>query len=255
MKDFEVSWSELKNFIDTRTLPCQWLEFTNFYLISAFDGPLSLSCRINKDNSAAQTEFETSYKSSGNTILAPSDTDGAPLQRTKLTKTGWHFQCHSLEFTTAKLNSIYNSDDTQTNLTFTNIKYYDNTDTELVAGTQLELTTSCVKTVITFEQTYDFEVIGGTLYQGTQPAVDVRFWVTAVPDLSVANGGSVPFCQGGANLRHMGTGAIYDIDGKTPKFMPYDATYHTNKFEVTLTHPVGHQHTALLIMKLFRENA
>lgn len=184
----------------------------------------------------------------------PTDTDGAPLQRTKMTKTGWHYQCHAIEFISSKLASVHNADRTDTDLGFTSIKFYNSSDVELTAGTQTELDNNCVKTVITLEQEYDFEIIGGNIYQGSQPSVDVRLWVTAAPDLTVAQGGSVPFCQGGANLKHMGAGLVFDIDGKTPKMMAYNATYHTNKFEITLHHPTGHQHAMMMIMKLYREN-
>lgn len=184
----------------------------------------------------------------------PKDTDGAPLTRTKITQTGWHYQCHSIEFTTSKLNSGYNKDSSGAGLGFLTVKYFDSNGTELTAGTQAELDSSCVMTRIDWEPTYDIEVIGGVLYQPTAPSSDVRLWVTAIPDLTVAQGGSVPFCQGGLNLKYMGTGEIYDIDGKTPKLLPYSATYHTNKFRIICRHDAGVQTAAMLVFKVFRQN-
>ena len=185
---------------------------------------------------------------------APVDTDGAPLTRTKLTKTGWHYQCNAVEWTSAKLSSIHNKNRSEADLGYTTIKYYDNTNTELTAGTQTELDNNCVKTVITWEPSQDVEIIGGTLYQSASPSGNIRLWVTAIPDLTVAQGGSVPFCTGGINLKLMGAGAVYTVDGKTPKMMPYNNIYHTSKFEIATIHPVGEQHTIMMVFQLFREN-
>lgn len=254
--NLEVSWSQLKSFLDARALKAQYVEFDHIYVVVGIDGPFSFTAKIIKSSpsSADQTDFETNYKPAGNAKIAPTDSDGAALARNKITKAGWHFQCHTLEFTTALLASTYNCDKTETDLGFSDIKFYNNSDTELVAGTQAELIANCVKTVITLEIDHDIEVIGGVVYQSTAPSSDVRLWVTAIPDLPAPNG-SIPFCQGGANLKYMGTGEVYKIDGKTPKLLPYDAVYHTNKFELTLRHPVGHQHSMMLMMKLFRENS
>lgn len=183
----------------------------------------------------------------------PTDTDGAQLTRTKMTKTGWHYQCNAVQWETSKLSSNYNKDKAGSDLGFSAIKFYDDEDTELTV--QGDLDTDCVKTVITFEATHDIEIIGGILYQSEQPATAVRIWVTAVPDLTVEQGGSVPFCQGGINLAMMGTGQIYSVDGRTPKHMPYNATYHTNKFEITCLHGAGVQHEIMMVFQLFRENA
>ena len=189
------------------------------------------------------------------TIIAeattPKDVDGVPLSRTKITKTGWHFQAQSVEFTTSTLNSVYNKDVNGDDLGYTTIKFFDENDDELVAGTQIELDTDCIRTEITWEPTSDFEVIGGTLYQSVAPTEDCRIWIIAVPDVPVIYGGSIPFAEGGLNLRRMGIGDIMDLDGKTPKLMKYDATYHTNKFKIILRHGVGHASSLMIVFKIF----
>lgn len=184
----------------------------------------------------------------------PRDMDGVKLARAKITRTGWHFQMQPIEITTSKLAGFYNKDMTESDLGFTTIKFYNSSDTELTAGTQSELTANCVKTVIDWEPTQDIEVLGGTVYQSSAPATDVRAWVCAIPDLTVAQGGSIPFVDGGLNLKYMGIGNVVDIDGKTPKLLPYSATYHTSKFRLILRHSTGVQHTMMMIFKLFREN-
>lgn len=211
---------------------------------------------VAKDDSGSNdiTDVATAINYLKDISNGPVDVDGAPLTRTKVTKTGWHYQCNAVEWTSAKLSSMYNKNKAESDLGYTNIKYYDNTDTELVAGTQAELDSDCVKTVLTWEPPQDIELIGGTMYQSSAPINDVRLWVTAIPDLPVASGGSVPFCTGGINLKYMGSGAIYTVDGKVPKMMPYSATYHTNKLEITIIHPAGEKHSIMMVFQLFREN-
>lgn len=182
----------------------------------------------------------------------PKDTDGAPLARNKITRSGWHFQGQSIELTTSLLNGIYNKNVSETDLGFASVKCYDSGDTELT--TQASIDSSGVKTVLTWEPTHDIEMIGGDFYQSTQPTTDTRIWVTAIPDLPAPNG-TIPFLQGGHNLRHMGTGLVFRIDGRTPKLLPYDAVYHTSKFEICLRHTAGHQHTIMFTPELFKVNS
>ena len=182
----------------------------------------------------------------------PTDSEGFPVNKRKITKTGWHLQDHCLEFETSKLNSLYNKDRTEIDLAFTTIKYYDNTDTELTAGTQTELDNNCVKTVITWEPAFDYEILGATFFQSTVPTGNVRVWVTAVPDLTPAQGGSISFVQGGLNLKRLGNSGELKIDGKVPKLMSYNATYHTNKFEILVKHDTGIKHPIFLVVDLYK---
>ena len=254
MHQSKVSWSQLKAFLDARGISCQYVEFDHVYIITGIDGPFSFITKIKKTSPVGsdQTDFETNYKPSGNSVLVPSDTDGVHLSRTKITKSGWHYQIHGTEFTSAKLNSVYNKDEDGNDLGFTTIKYYNVNDVELVAGTQAELDTDCVKTVFTWEPDQDIDVIGGVLEQPTPTTNDVRLWVTAIPDLPVPNG-SVPFTTGGINLKYI-SGNI-DIDGKTAKTLPYNATYHTNKFRITVRHDAGDKYPVHMLFKIYRENS
>lgn len=247
----KLPWADFKAFTSARSIPMHETAVGSYYLLEAFDGPVERECLLTESSDI--TDYTTNYQAAANVTYT--DANGSPLTRTKITKTGWHYQCHTIEFETSKLSAIYNHDDSQTDLGYLSVKFYNSSGTELTAGTQTELDNNCVKTVLEWEADYDVELIGGTLYQASQPSTDVRIWVTAVPDLPVASGGSVPFCEGGVNLKYMGTGAVYDIDGKTPKLMPYNATYHTNKMRITITHDTGVTHPAMLVFKLFRENA
>jgi hypothetical protein len=246
----EITWPEIKTFLIDRSLSANYVEFTDMYIITGVDGYLSFFCKLRKDNSTDQTDFETNFKPDGNKTLQPKDVDNTNLSRTKITKTGWHFQLHGMEMTTGLLNGVYNKDKNGNDLGFAVIKFYDINDLELT--TQVNIDASCVKTVITWEPTEDIEVIGGILEQAAAPNTNVRMWITAIPDVPLVYGGNVPFTNGGINLRYLPN--TLDLDGKTPKELKYDNVNHTNKFEITLKHDAGVQHTLLLLFKLFRLN-
>ncbi len=250
-------WTEFKKYLDRNLSPQEIADDDNEgqVKIILIDGQLQVYYRAYKgdedqDTSAEWTEYKNNYQSNANKTFT--DSNGIPLARTKITKSGWHFQLHGTEFTTGKLSSIYNKDVNDNDLGYTTIKFYNSSDVELVAGTQAELDSSCVKTVFTWEPDEDIDVIGGVLEQPTPTNSDVRLWVIAIPDLTPAQGGSVPFTQGGINLRYI-SGNL-DIDGKTAKTLPYDATYHTSKFQMTLKHDVGHQSPIHMVFKLYRKN-
>jgi hypothetical protein len=64
----EVTWTELKQFVDSRHLSIQWIQYANRYYLYAFDGAFKLLCTILITNpkNTDQTEFETNYQTSGN---------------------------------------------------------------------------------------------------------------------------------------------------------------------------------------------
>jgi len=249
----KLNWTSLKDFLDNRSLTAQYTEDANKYYIQAIDGPFTVFAEVDKDPSDLTdlNDWETNYKPLANSSYT--DSNGIPLQRTKITRTGWHYQAHSIELTTSKLASVYNSNIAGTDLGYTSMKFYNSSNVELTAGTQTELDTDCVKTVVSWEPSHDVEVLGGVIFQSTAPTSDTRLWVMAVPDIPAFMGGSVPFLDGGINLRYMGTGQVFDIDGRTPKLMPHNANNHTNKFHLTLTHPAGSQHSIMFVAKVFRE--
>lgn len=250
-------WTEFKKYLDRGLSPQEIADDDNEGQVNIIliDGFLKVYFRAYKgnetdDTSTEWTEYKNNYQANANKTFT--DSNGIPLARTKITKSGWHYQAHGTEFVTAKLNSVFNEDANGNDLGLTTIKYYDNNNVELVAGTQAELDANCVKTVFSWESDQDIDVIGGILEQPVPPTKDVRVWVIAIPDLPAANGGSVPFTQGGVNLRYI-SGSL-DIDGKTAKTLPYDSTYHTSKFEIIVKHDTGYQTPIHMIFNLFREN-
>ncbi len=71
----EVQWSDVKAFLDERSVPAQYIDFKNTYWILAIDGSFQVWCRISKGDpaSADQIDFETNYKDLANTTVTDSD--------------------------------------------------------------------------------------------------------------------------------------------------------------------------------------
>jgi hypothetical protein len=188
--------------------------------------------------------------------MSPRDSDGSPLQRTKITTTGWHYQLHGVEFETSKLDSIQSKKVDNSEYGFTTVKFY-----KLVNGAEVQiigddlnqtyLDSNCVKTVIDWEATHDLEIIGGLLRQQAVPTEDIRLWVVGVPDVSEAYGGSKPFAVN-INLMYIGLEDGVRVDGRAPKYLAYNATYHTTKLRLILRHSAGFNHKLHMIFELFK---
>lgn len=255
----ELNWLEFKTFVDSRSLFVQWTENSKFYSLSAYDGPMCKECKIWIDDPANedQEDFETNYKDNGNKKLSdPKDSDGSPLQRVKITTTGWHYQLHGIEFESTKLNSIYSKKVDGTDYGFSTLKFYKSVSSvdTLITGNDLNqdyLDANCIKTVIEWEPNHDVEIIGGLLKQIDAPSEDVRLWVVGVPDIPAAYGGSKPFVVN-TNMKFIGTEEGIRVDGRAPKYLQYNATYHTTKMQLIFRHPAGFKHKMHMVFELFK---
>ena len=188
--------------------------------------------------------------------LVPLDSDGTPLSRAKITATGWHYQLHGIEFETSKLNSLYSKRVDNTDYGFSTLKFYrdvSGVDT-LITGDDLNqeyLDSNCIKTIIEWEPTHDIEIIGGLVKQYSAPTENIRLWVVGVPDVAAAYGGSKEFAVN-INLKFIGIEDGVNVDGRAPKKMEYNSTYHTSKVQIILRHPVGLNHKLHMIFELFK---
>lgn len=179
-------------------------------------------------------------------IIPERDADGVTLSRTKITKAGWHYQEHALEITTSTTDGFYNKDKDGNDLGFITYTMFDVNDTVTTVEAD------AVKTCITWMPTYDYEIIGASMYQAVAPTSDYRVYVTGVPDYP-APSGNASFMQGGCNFRRMGVGKVIDINGRVPKLMQYNNPIpNTNKFEFVVKHDAGYQHTIQVIVDLYK---
>lgn len=180
---------------------------------------------------------------------SPKDADGSVIIRPKAAKAGWTYHLTAPEFCTSKIDSLYHKDVTGTDLNQCMVKYYDASGVELT--TQGTCDTDCVKTVFSFEPPFDYEIIGGTVKTIGVVSVDVRAWVIAVPDVSAAYGGSKVMVQN-VNLKFIDPNNGIEADGRASKYMVYNATYHTNKLQLTLKHPAGHKEDIMMAFEIYR---
>ena len=226
------------------------------WYVFAIDGGVTHETRIFKDNGADQTDFETNYKPTANKKIDQRDSEGVYLQRNKITTAGWHYQLHGLEFETSKLNSFESKKADGTDYGFGSMKFYglvDNVETQITGENlnQTYLDSHCIKTLIDWEPTHDIEILGGMLKMNSVPSENLRMWTIGVPDVSEAYGGSKPFAVN-INLKFIGTEEGVKVDGKTPKYLTYSATYHTTKLRMIFKHSAGFKHQLHMIFELFK---
>lgn len=67
---FEVSWTDLKDFLTSRGAGLQYIEFSEYYILCAFNEHFHVTTTISKlVSSSDRTDFETNYLSSANQAL------------------------------------------------------------------------------------------------------------------------------------------------------------------------------------------
>jgi len=231
----KLDWSQFKDIYNNRNMDLILTQDQNVYKIFAIEESLSIECQLIKGDNDDCVDFETEYLHLCNLKRQKFDSSGKPFARFAIATEGFMLSCLALNFTTAKLNSARClENDNTTSKNFLTYKMFDSQENE----TQTEA--NAVMTQIDFEADYDFEMVGGRLWQKQTPTEDVFGYMIVAPDVSAEYGGSREMCQGGLNLKFLGN--TYGLDGRAPKMVYYDATYHTNKIRFKFYHPAGFQH-------------
>ncbi len=181
------------------------------------------------------------------------DIDGATIVRLKAAKKGWSFWAVPVEITTSTLSgTIYCKKADGTDIPWVNCKIYNASNEEITtAGLANINLLSCVKTVIDFEPTFDYEIIGGALRTHSNPGQDVRLWIVGAPDIPAIYGGSKEFASG-VNLKFLAPDSTFDIDGRVTKYLIYNPTTHQGKMRIILKHPAGLQLNMQIIIHIYR---
>jgi len=182
------------------------------------------------------------------------DTDGAMIVRPKAAKKGWSFWAVPVEITTSTIGgALFCQTSDGTNLPWVSCKIYNSENIEITVPGVLDANLgTCVKTVIDFEPTFDFEIIGGALRVNSNPLQDVRLWIVAAPDIPAAFGGSKEFASG-INLKFLAPDSSFEIDGRVSKFVIYDPLTHQGKIRIILKHPAGLQLNTQIIIHMYRQ--
>lgn len=250
-----LDWTNFKNQVTTGGLPYRYLSIDNTYFIYAVDGSFEYETSIAQTTpaSADQTDFETNFKNVAFSTFSQLDTDGAEIVRIKAAKKGWSFWAVPVEITTSTIGgTMFAQTSDGTNISWVNCKIYDGNNAEITTPGLANINlASCVKTVLDFEPTFDFEIIGGALRINSNPATDIRLWIVGAPDIPAQFGGSKEFASG-INLKFLAPDSSFEIDGRVTKFLSYNPATHQGKMRVILKHPAGTQINLQLVIHLYR---
>lgn len=251
-----LTWDDFKAQVDLRKLSIQETKKNakkspfglKTYILRAIDGDFKMECYVHVDGNmpTEKTDYETNYQANANKKQRPRDSDGAQLTRTKMAPADWTYQLHSMEFESSKLGSVYSKDVNNNDTNFGTIKFYNASDVELTD--QPTIDTDCVKTVIDWMPTHDYEIIGGVFRQLVLPASDIRMWVVGLP--GIANKDFVF----GINLKFVSVADGIKADGRAPKRLSYNTSpgYDTNKMRLILRHDAGFKHKMAMIFEIFK---
>jgi hypothetical protein len=248
-----LNWADFKTQI-VSGLPYRYLDIAGIYYLYAVDGSFHFECLIHKNNGDDHIDFETNYKASAFSTLYQFDTDGANIVRQKAAKKGWSFWAVPIEITTSTLSgSVYCKDNTGADISGISCKIYDSNNAEITTAGFLNANlNTCVKTVLDFEPSFDYELIGGELRINSNPSQDVRMWIVGAPDIPAIYGGSKEFASG-VNLKFMAPDSSFQIDGRVTKYVPYNAVDHRGKLRIILKHPAGTQVNMQFVIHLYRQ--
>lgn len=183
----------------------------------------------------------------------PKDTEGKPIFVRSMTTTTWHYSPHALDYYTSTYGSLYNRlEDGGTIADGTDcgdavMRFFGANDEELLKDAyegpeefQARLTAGCTKTIIDFEKTTPYDIIGCQLYIESTPTEVAYMWVTVAPDLPREWGGSVPLMGRGMNLKMMGRPMYPHLFfAESVARVNYDPVYHSGKVRITVKHQVG----------------
>jgi hypothetical protein len=185
------------------------------------------------------------------------DQTGREIVRYAATVKGWHYQAHSVEFEANKLGSIYNKDADGNDLGYCELKIYDAIGNECT--TQSSADTNGVKTVVTWKPDFNFEIISGNIRQATKESINSYIHVrlqsaTALP--APHDWFTVPFTQGGINLKYIGADEQLKTDGRASKLIK--AGDNGDYFEIILNYDAdlltnNNRHEMSVIFEIYKD--
>lgn len=244
-----VDWTKFKEFVDSRNTDILMIEENNHYHVHTSEGVISLECLIDKTPSDVTdlNDFEDNYKSLCNLKRQVYDPSGKPFARFAIAKEGNTLHCLVFTFKTSTANSLRCKEiDNTTNKNEITYKMYDSN------GDETTTNANCVLTRIIFEPTFNYEIIGGRIFQKSIPSESVYAYMIAIPDISKELGGSREMCGGGFDLSFIGEHEAYGIDGRAPKELKYSSENHTNKIHLDIHHSAGFQHELMFKFEMYK---
>lgn len=234
------SWATYKNLVSTKDLRPQYLETPTTYDILATEGEFCWQIALLKDGGTDVTDFINSHRVNYNQPVSSLDSDGAQVTRNKAAKKGWTYCVDPIEFETSRRsNLMYSKDVNGNNRNGISLRLYDINSNEIVVDGEANANwANAVKTVIDFEPTYDYEIIGGFVGTLNDITQDIRLYIIGAPDIPAQSGGSKEMI-GGLNLNFMKPENAFFVDGRVTKFMQYNGNDHRGKMRFILKYPAG----------------
>lgn len=246
----EMSWTAWKALFSDAGAQ-QHVEQDGTYVIWFYDGPEVYIARIwqgevpadivaggytQEQNDADKADFVANYLPTSNGTIQRVTRDGRLAVRTTAAEgTGKLFRLRALYFETAS-NTLVNKHPDGTSYGDAALTCFD-AEGDVVTGDY----STAVRTVVDFEPTNSFELLGGWLdIDASIAAAHTDAWwvcVIAVPDIPAAYGGSIEFVQP-LNLELIHSKRIA-MDGRASTVMKYDPVNHTGKVRIAIDHPVG----------------
>lgn len=251
----KTTWPNLKSFIDNNNASFRYVELDSEYWIIASDSYFKLECFIDKidsDDSAYKTDFETNYISLSNKTNI--DISGRQIIRPAATEAGWTYLASFLEVnlgatTTLRLKD-YKGNDRYTST----IKHYDafTGGNEVVPANYL---TNAVRTEITFRGISDYDIISGAVINQTLASQNIwlHFVIGAFHPVTEAELGAKEMV-GGMNLKLVSQPFIFD--GRASKFLKQDIGVpgvDGNQFRIVLLHDLAATHSFMIEFEYYRE--
>jgi len=168
----------------------------------------------------------------------------------KFSEIGWNYHKQGISFETSQLNSLYNKDDKGSDLSFATLKCYNDLLETTESSNQADADLNCVKTVILWEPTFDYELVQGSFHQGSVPSNNIYMYCIGVPQVAAPAGSKEFICC--LNLKLIPALNGFVADGRRPKRLNYNATYHTNEMKLILNHDAGYKHKASIAFEMYR---
>lgn len=253
--NYKTTYPAIRDYSSNYSIPMRWIEEEGAYFITLTDKDVTYYTTLNKGiPSDDLAHFETNIKPNVVPLREQLDNDGAQIVRIKAAKRGWTFAAVPIQFITSEIDSLYSKLSDGTNRQGITLKFYNQQGSEITTEGLLQINeTTIIRTVIDFEPNYDYEIIGGTLRVDSVigSTQDCRLWITAVPDIPAASGGSKEMA-GGINLKFLSPDNSFYLDGRVSKTLVYDPVYKTNKIRFIFEHTAGLKLPVQIVIDMYR---
>jgi hypothetical protein len=244
----QVSWSDFKNFVDSRSLSIQGIETDSYYSLKASDDYFDLECEIYKSptDETDLDDFEANYKSSWNQKIKKTDSNGNPYVKELFSDENKKLCSRVSVFTTGQYGSLKNKDSEGSDIEDIEIHFFDSSRQELIKGVeesvedfQARLDTTCKFTWLYFTPVSTYGISKGRfMYKGT-PSGEFNNWLEFAPHISKAYDGSVACLNGAFPLDMIPEGIFYEMDGRSCLIIEQDLIYYSHRMGHKIEHEIG----------------